>query len=139
MNSYTDKIFFCRAVADIKKTAGTTSKVELFLCDLTVSFCIFLLQYFKHVNVIMYVLESPFVCCRSIKEMVELYKKTGYPLHVLVNNAAIQAPKGHRGEHTKDNIKAKRGWPTDHHVSVGVALEDECDTCSATGRCSCTG
>ncbi|BDA50877.1 probable WW domain-containing oxidoreductase [Coccomyxa sp. Obi] len=37
--------------------------------------------------------------------MVDQYKKLNYPLHVLINNAGIQAPTGHRGEHTKDGIE----------------------------------
>lgn len=37
--------------------------------------------------------------------MVDQYKQKGYPLHVLINNAGIQAPRGHRGEHTADGIE----------------------------------
>ena len=46
-----------------------------------------------------------YLCSREVREMVDQYKKLDYPLHVLINNAAIQAPKGHRGEHTKDGIE----------------------------------
>lgn len=45
------------------------------------------------------------ICSREVRKMVDQYKKLDYPLHVLINNAAIQAPKGHRGEHTKDGIE----------------------------------
>lgn len=33
------------------------------------------------------------------------YKKKGYPLHVLLNNAAIQSPKGKRGAKTEEGFE----------------------------------
>ena len=45
------------------------------------------------------------VLCRSIKKFTEAYKQKGYPLHVLLNNAAIQSPKGKRGAKTEDGFE----------------------------------
>lgn len=50
--------------------------------------------------------------------MIDQYKTKGYPLHVLVNNAAIKAPKGHPGEHTKDNIEV--GCTIPGHIYPGA-------------------
>jgi hypothetical protein len=42
-------------------------------------------------------------CCtysRAIKAMADEYKSKGWPLHVLLNDAGIQAPAGFRGQKT---------------------------------------
>lgn len=49
--------------------------------------------------------ERFFLTCRSIKKFTEAYKQKGYPLHVLLNNAAIQSPKGKRGAKTEDGFE----------------------------------
>jgi NAD(P)-dependent dehydrogenase (short-subunit alcohol dehydrogenase family) len=66
----------------------------------------YLISYAEYYNDIRNINEFS-VSYRSVREMVDQYQKLGYPLHVLVNNAAIQAPKGHRGEHTKDGIEVR--------------------------------
>ena len=43
--------------------------------------------------------------CRSVKQFTDEYKKKGYPLHVLLNNAAIQSPKGKRGAKTEEGFE----------------------------------
>ena len=43
--------------------------------------------------------------CRSIKQFTDEYKQKKYPLHVLLNNAAIQSPKGKRGAKTEDGFE----------------------------------
>ena len=43
--------------------------------------------------------------CRSIKKFTDEYKQKKYPLHVLLNNAAIQSPKGKRGAKTEDGFE----------------------------------
>lgn len=42
---------------------------------------------------------------RSIKKFTDEYKKKKYPIHVLLNNAAIQSPKGKRGAKTEDGFE----------------------------------
>lgn len=42
---------------------------------------------------------------RSIKKFTDAYKEKKYPLHVLLNNAAIQSPKGKRGAKTEDGFE----------------------------------
>lgn len=47
-------------------------------------------------------------CCavhRSIKKFTNEYKEKKYPIHVLLNNAAIQSPKGKRGAKTEDGFE----------------------------------
>ena len=42
---------------------------------------------------------------RSVKAFAEEYKRRGYPLHVLLNNAGIQSPKGYRRQKTEDGFE----------------------------------
>lgn len=42
---------------------------------------------------------------RSIKKFTDEYKEKKYPIHVLLNNAAIQSPKGKRGAKTEDGFE----------------------------------
>jgi NAD(P)-dependent dehydrogenase (short-subunit alcohol dehydrogenase family) len=72
-----------KAAEEIKKTAGPKAKVEYMLAELT---------DFK-----------------SIRAFAEEYKKRGYPLHVLLNNAAIQAPTGKRGNKTEEGFEITMG------------------------------
>jgi NAD(P)-dependent dehydrogenase (short-subunit alcohol dehydrogenase family) len=48
---------------------------------------------------------------REIRNFVKHYESTGYPLHVLLNNAALQAPKGQRGAKTVDGFEVRLGLP----------------------------
>ena len=45
--------------------------------------------------------------CRSIRNFTEEYKQKKYPIHVLLNNAAIQSPKGKRGAKTEDGFEVR--------------------------------
>lgn len=45
--------------------------------------------------------------CRSMRAFAEEYKKRGWPLNVLLNNAAIQSPKGKRGAKTEDGFEVR--------------------------------
>ncbi len=45
--------------------------------------------------------------CRSIRKFTEEYKQKKYPIHVLLNNAAIQSPKGKRGAKTEDGFEVR--------------------------------
>ena len=45
--------------------------------------------------------------CRSMRAFAEEYKKRGWPLNVLLNNAAIQSPKGKRGTKTEDGFEVR--------------------------------
>lgn len=42
---------------------------------------------------------------KSMRAFAEEYKKRGWPLNVLLNNAAIQSPKGKRGAKTEDGFE----------------------------------
>lgn len=42
---------------------------------------------------------------RSIKKFTDAYKEKKYPIHVLLNNAAIQSPKGKRGAKTEEGFE----------------------------------
>ena len=42
---------------------------------------------------------------RSIKKFTDEYKQKKYPIHVLLNNAAIQSPKGKRGAKTEEGFE----------------------------------
>ena len=42
---------------------------------------------------------------RSIRKFTDEYKEKKYPIHVLLNNAAIQSPKGKRGAKTEDGFE----------------------------------
>ena len=42
-----------------------------------------------------------------MRAFAEEYKKRGWPLNVLLNNAAIQSPKGKRGAKTEDGFEVR--------------------------------
>ncbi|WIA38443.1 hypothetical protein OEZ86_001767 [Tetradesmus obliquus] len=63
-----------RVVEDLRRTASPKAQLEVMICDLT--------------------------DFDSIKAMADDFKARGWPLHVLLNNAGIQAPAGHRGQKT---------------------------------------
>eukprot|EP00879_Flechtneria_rotunda_P001256 GHRR01001403.1.p1 GENE.GHRR01001403.1~~GHRR01001403.1.p1 ORF type:complete len:453 (+),score=134.03 GHRR01001403.1:286-1644(+) len=62
------------AVEYIRRTASPKAQLEVMLCDLT--------------------------DFQDIKSFADDFKAKGWPLHVLLNNAGIQAPYGHRGQKT---------------------------------------
>jgi len=43
--------------------------------------------------------------------MADDYKSRGWPLHVLLNNAGIQAPTGHRGQKTPGGFEVRKQFP----------------------------
>lgn len=68
-----------RAVEDIRQAAAPGSRVEYMIADLT--------------------------DWDDIRAFAAEYKRRGYPLHVLLNNAGIQAPRGQRGMKVKGNFE----------------------------------
>jgi len=47
------------------------------------------------------------VRCSSIKRACDDYKAKGWPIHVLLNNAGIQAPAGHLGQKTPGDFEVR--------------------------------
>lgn len=56
-----------------------------------------------------------------MKQFTDEYKKKGYPLHVLLNNAAIQSPKGKRGAKTEEGFEVLSTKQSSFRVCQGCA------------------
>lgn len=52
---------------------------------------------------------SMLLLCSAVKRMADDFKSRGWPLHVLLNNAGIQAPAGFRGQKTPGGFEVCRG------------------------------
>ena len=61
-----------------------------------------------------------FALHRSIKKFTDEYKEKKYPIHVLLNNAAIQSPKGKPGAKTEDGFEVCACWG--HRLNAALVI-----------------
>ena len=75
--------------------------------------------------------------CRPIRKFADEYKQKGYALHVLLNNAAIQSPKGKRGAKTEDGFEVHyiHTYASKQCMHASCGISEVMSACTPLCRC----